>query len=76
MEPPDTPASEGKLIRDGAVLIFPGVGRHGSAVFLRGMTGPVTPREAGWGHGVFFDRPPETVIERLSRLLGAPGAAP
>ena len=35
---PDTQASDGKLTRDGAVLIFPGAGRHGSAVFMRGLT--------------------------------------
>ena len=35
---PDAQASDGKLTGDGAVLIFPGAGRHGSAVFMRGLT--------------------------------------
>ncbi|MGC9953789.1 MAG: hypothetical protein ABSD21_05895 [Rhizomicrobium sp.] len=36
--PPDTQAADSKLIRNGAVLTFPGAGRRGSAVFVRGMT--------------------------------------
>jgi hypothetical protein len=35
---PDTQATDSKLIRNGAVLTFPGAGRRGSAVFVRGMT--------------------------------------
>ena len=35
---PDTQAADSKLIRDGAVLTFPGAGRRGSAVFVRGTT--------------------------------------
>ena len=53
--------------------------RHvGGAVYLfvRGMTGATTPRASGQSYGVFFDRPPEAVIEQLSELLGAPGGAP
>jgi hypothetical protein len=35
---PDTQTADSKLIRNGAVLTFPGAGRRGSAVFVRGMT--------------------------------------
>ncbi|MDE2495837.1 MAG: hypothetical protein KGL97_18205 [Alphaproteobacteria bacterium] len=35
---PDVQDAASKLIRNGAVLTFPGAGRRGSAVFIRGMT--------------------------------------
>jgi len=40
-QPPSTPDiqdANSKLIRDGAALNFPGAGRRGSAVFIRGLT--------------------------------------
>jgi hypothetical protein len=41
------PASaDGKLTRDGAVMVFPGAGRKGSAVFIRGMTAWVVLQDA------------------------------
>lgn len=46
-------------------------------LFLRGMVGPDTQRDARGVHGVFFDKPPESVIEGLSRLLARiDGGAP
>ncbi len=36
--PPDVQIADSKLTRDGAVLTFPGAGRRGSAVFIRGLT--------------------------------------
>lgn len=46
--PPANPAppADGKLTRDGAVLTFAGAGRHGSAVFLRGMTAWIVLQDA------------------------------
>ena len=41
-------------------------------LFLRGMQGPATPTEDHRVHGVFFDRPPETVVQALDRLLDDP----
>jgi exodeoxyribonuclease V beta subunit len=39
-------------------------------LFLRGMAGPTTPRDAqGNVNGVFVDKPPLAVIEGLSQLL-------
>lgn len=38
-------------------------------LFVRGMVGAETARDAGGVNGVFFDRPPESVIEGLSQLL-------
>ncbi|HEY0281546.1 MAG TPA: hypothetical protein VGC27_02855 [Rhizomicrobium sp.] len=35
---PDIQAADSKLIRNGAVLTFPGAGRRGAAVFVRGLT--------------------------------------
>ena len=35
---PETQAADGKAIHNGVVLTFPGAGRRGSAVFVRGMT--------------------------------------
>ena len=35
---PDSQPADSKLTRDGAALNFPGAGRHGSAVFVRGLT--------------------------------------
>ncbi|MGA7674975.1 MAG: hypothetical protein WCA78_08000 [Rhizomicrobium sp.] len=36
--PTGTQDADGKLIRNGAVLIFPGAGQRGSAVFVRGLS--------------------------------------
>lgn len=38
-------------------------------LFVRGMEGPHTPVEDGYARGVFFDRPPKSVIEALDRAL-------
>ena len=41
------PASaDGKLTRDGAVMVFPGASRKGSAVFIRGMTAWIVLQDA------------------------------
>ena len=42
----DTQAADSKLIRSGAVLTFPGAGRRGSAVFVRGLTAWVVLQDA------------------------------
>ena len=44
-------------------------------LFLRGMTGPATPRVDGHPCGVFAWRPPTSLIEALSDLLDRGGAA-
>jgi hypothetical protein len=44
--PADTQAADSKLIRSGAVLTFPGAGRRGSAVFVRGLTAWVVLQDA------------------------------
>ena len=36
--PAEGPTADSRLTRDGAVLTFPGAGRRGSAVFVRGLT--------------------------------------
>jgi hypothetical protein len=41
-----TQAADGKLTRDGAVLIFPGAGRHPMAVFTRGLNAWILLEEA------------------------------
>jgi len=38
--------AQGKLTRDGAVMSFPGAGRKGSAVFMRGMTAWIVLQDA------------------------------
>ena len=53
-------------------------GRHLAGVlylFLRGMTGPATPRVDGQPCGVFAWRPPAPLIEALSDLLDRGGGA-
>ena len=44
--PADPNAAQGKLTRDGAVMTFAGASRHGSAVFLRGMTAWIVLQDA------------------------------
>jgi hypothetical protein len=44
--PVDPDAAQGKLTRDGAVMTFAGASRHGSAVFLRGMTAWIVLQDA------------------------------
>jgi exodeoxyribonuclease V beta subunit len=43
-------------------------------LFIRGMTGPQTPREGERVNGCFHDRPPRAVIEALDRAFEQPGA--
>ena len=43
-------------------------------LFLRGMTGPDTPRAGGDPCGVFAWRPPAPLVEALSDVLDAGGA--
>jgi len=42
-------------------------------LFIRGMIGPDTPREAGATHGVYIDRPPREVIEAIDAAFGPIG---
>ena len=44
-------------------------------LFLRGMTGPATPRVDGQPCGVFAWRPPAPLVEALSDLLDRGGGA-
>jgi hypothetical protein len=44
---PDTQAADGKLTQDGAVLVFQGAARRGSAVFMRGLTAWIVLQNAG-----------------------------
>src|SRR5262249_4219226 len=44
-------------------------------LFLRGMTGPDTPRVAGQPCGIFAWRPPTPLVEELSALLDRGGAS-
>jgi exodeoxyribonuclease V beta subunit len=45
-------------------------------LFLRGMTGPATPRVGGQPCGVFAWRPPARLVEELSDLLDRGGGSP
>jgi hypothetical protein len=46
MQSADTQTADGRLTHEGAILVFPGAGRRGAAVFLRGLTAWIVLQDA------------------------------